>query len=627
MKERYLKTVDSDWYRQRLSGTLFCVLAAFLILLSRLYYLQIIRGAEFRQLSENNCVRFQSVTAARGLIFDRKGVLVVDNRPSFNVSIVLEDAKDPKQVVLKLAKFLKAAPVALLAKLDEAKGWPSFRPILLRRDLSRDAVAVIEAHKLDLPGIVITVEPMRYYVEGKRASHLIGYLSEISVEELKSGRFPDNRIGDFIGKFGVEKGCESYFHGERGRRHARVNALGQVTRILKTVEAVPGKNVYLTLDIGLQRKTEEMLAGKVGSAVAMDPSNGHILALVSSPAFDPNAFVGGMTYQAWNKLASNAFRPMENKAIQGQYPPGSTYKIITTIAGLEEGLFTEKTRYYCAGSYRYGNRTYRCWKRLGHGFVNPIDALVQSCDSFFFQVGEKLGVDRLARYAEASGLGEPTGIRLDNEAGGLVPSTQWKLKRVGRPWLGGDTLSVAIGQGYNLVTPIQMLSLVAAVANGGTRYKPLVVERIEVVDGSEVKIGEPIPLGRLPASDKTLHIVKKALVRAINNRAGTGWIARIPGMSVAGKTGTAQVVRMNHDKEQKPIEAIPYRFRDHAWFIAFAPAERPKIAVAVLIEHGGHGASTAGPIAREMIRTYMKNWGIEGLKNGKAHPIPEFFNP
>jgi penicillin-binding protein 2 len=495
MNDAYLRTVDSDWYRQRLSGTLICVLAVFLILLARLYYLQIIRGAEFRRQSQNNCVRLQSIPPARGLIFDRRGVLMVDNRPSFSVSIVLEDAKNPTEVLLKLAEFIGEEPQELLAKLDGARGYPSFKPILLKRDLDRDAVAVVETRKLDLPGILVTTEPMRHYIEGKRASHLIGYLGEISEEELKSDRFPHNKRGDFIGKFGVEKGCEPYFHGKPGRRQIQVNALGQVTRVLETVETVPGKNVYLTLDRELQRKTEEMFAEKVGAAVAMDPSNGHVLAMASSPAFDPNAFAEGMTFEAWNKLAANEFHPMGNKAVQGQYPPGSTYKIVTMMAGLEEGVITEDTKHYCPGYYRYGNRTYRCWKRGGHGSLGLIGAMAQSCDVFFFQVGEKLGVDRLARYAKSCGLGIPTGIELDNEASGLIPTSAWKLRRLGVPWQGGETLSVAIGQGFNLVTPIQMVSLVAAVANGGTRYKPLVVERVRTVDGSLVEVGVTKPTG------------------------------------------------------------------------------------------------------------------------------------
>ena len=604
--DNYLHTVRSDWYRQRISGALVCVLAAFLILLARLYYLQIIEGPGLRQRSQDNWFRLQSVPPMRGLILDRSGVLLVDNRPRFDVSILSREAKDPKEVVRKLAELLNIPGETLLAKLVEARGTPSFKPILLSRDISRDAVATVEAHKLELPGIVITVEPIRDYVEGERASHLIGYLSEISPEELQSAAFPDNSVGDFIGKFGVEKAYELYFHGKRGIRHVEVNALGQLTRVLKTEEAQPGKNIYLTLDIRLQRMAESLLAGKVGTALAMDPSNGDILAMGVSPAFDPNAFVEGMTYESWNELVSNQFRPLENKAIQGQYPPGSIYKIVAAIAGLEEGVITEHGKLFCPGSYKYGNRTFRCWKRRGHGFMNATNALAQSCDVYFYQVGERLGVDRLAKYAEACGLGSPTGINLDREARGLVPTKGWKLNRLGVPWQGGETLSVVIGQGFNLVTPIQMLGLISAVANGGIRHKPLVIRRIEFPGGLPVKTQAPVSLGTLPASENTLRIVKKGLMDAVNKPTGTGWIARIAGVDVAGKTGTAQVVRMAEDDEDEPIESKLLRHRDHGWFIAFAPAEEPRIAVAVLIEHGGHGSTAAGPIAREMIRTYLE---------------------
>lgn len=605
--DNYLQTVSSDWYRQRVSGALVFVVAAFLILLARLYYLQIIEGPELRQRSQDNWFRLHSVPPMRGLIFDRNGVLLVDNRPRFDVSIVSREAKDPKEVVQKVAELLDVPGEDLLAKLVEAKGAPSFKRILLSRDISRDAVATIEAHKLELPGIVITVEPTRHYVEGERASHLIGYLSEISPEELKRGAFPDNRAGDFIGKFGVEKAYEPYFHGKRGIQHVEVNALGEVTRILKTEEAAePGKNIYLTLDIRLQRMAESLLEGKVGTALAMDPSNGEILAMAVSPAFDPNAFVEGMTYESWNELVSNEFRPMENKAIQGQYPPGSTYKIVSAIAGLEERVINEQTRLFCPGSYKYGNRTFRCWRRRGHGFMNPVDALAQSCDVFFYQVGEKLGVDRLAKYARACGLGAPTGIELDKEASGLVATSEWKLRRIGVPWQGGETLSVVIGQGFNLATPIQMLGIISAVANGGTLYNPTVVRQIESLDGSPVKRRTSIPLGTLPMSQKTLRIVKKGLTEAVNKPGGTAWSARIAGMDMAGKTGTAQVIRMEDDGESKRAESDDPRYQDHAWFIAFAPGKEPRIAVAVLVEHGGHGSTAAAPIARDMIRTYLE---------------------
>ncbi len=603
--DSYLQTISSDWYRQRIAGALIFVVTAFLILLVRLYYLQIIDGPELRRLSEENWFRLQSLPPMRGLIFDRNGVLLVDNRPRFDVSIVSREAEDAEQMAQELAKLLGVSAEGYLTKLAEARGQPSFKPVLLERDIDRDALAVIEAHKLDLPGIVVNVVPTRHYVEGERASHLIGYLSEISSRELQSGAFADNRAGDFIGKFGVEKAFESDFHGQRGRQHVEVNALGQITKVLKTEGALPGSNVYLTLDIGLQRTAESLLTGKVGTALAMDPSNGQILAMAVSPRFDPNAFVEGMTPDAWKELVTNEFRPMENKAIQGQYPPGSTYKIVAAIAGLEEGVIAQHTRLFCPGFYKYGDRTFRCWKRRGHGFMDVTDALTQSCDVFFYQVGEKLGIDRLARYATACGLGGSTGIDLDKEARGLVPTSSWKLTRIGVPWQRGETLSVVIGQGFNLATPIQMLGLISAVANGGTLYKPMVVSRIESPDGSSIQQQMSKAVGRLPASEKTLRIIKRGLTDAVNKPTGTGWGVRIADVVMAGKTGTAQVVRMADDDEEKPSESQEMRHRDHGWFVAFAPVDSASIAVAVLVEHGGHGSTSAAPIAGDMIKTYL----------------------
>jgi len=619
MQDNYLKTVDSDWYRHRLSGSLIFVLAFFLILGARLYYLQVVKGAEFRRLSQNNCVRLRSIPPPRGLIFDRTGRMIVDNRPSFNVSIVLEDAEEPEKVVTRLSSYLEEDPETLLDRLEKRRGGALFKPILLKRDLSRDAVAVVEAHKLDLPGVIITVEPMRHYIEEERACHLIGYLGEISEAELNSGDYPETRSGDFIGRFGIEKSYEADFRGKPGRKQVQVNALGQVTRVLKTVPAKPGKNFYLALDLELQRIAEEMFEEKVGAAVALDPSNGHVLAMVSSPAFNPNAFVEGMSEETWKELATNPFHPMRNKAIQGQYPPGSTYKIVTAAAALEEAVIDASTQYFCPGYYRYGNRTYRCWRRGGHGPVELIQGIAQSCDVFFYRLGEQLGVDRLAEYAEAFGLGGRTGVALDNEAPGLVPTQAWKLRKVGVPWQGGETMSVAIGQGFNLVTPIQMATLTAAVANGGTLYKPLLVARIEDVNNEEVTFLEPEEVGRLPASDKTLERIRTGLVEVVNGDRGTGGSAKIDGVTVAGKTGTAQVVAMGERPDPDEEEKIPLRFRDHAWFVAYAPAKEPKIAVSVLVQHGGHGGATAGPIAGKMIRTYLgvEDSETEGLDAGE----------
>lgn len=603
----YFRLDIMDWYKRRLITTICLVFAFFLLLFGRLYYLQIIKGDELRQLSENNRVRLQSILPMRGLIFDRHGALMVDNRPSFNLAILLKDAENPEVTVKRAAELLDISPEYFLERLKQSKEVSPYRPFVLKRDINRDELGLIEAHRLELPGIFIVVEPRRFYIEEGVACHLIGYLSEISKRELESGQYPNNRLGDLIGKFGIERAYESFLHGKCGSRYVEVNSRGQVIKVLKTVKAVPGDNIYLTIDLELQHKAEELMRGRVGAVVAMDPKSGEVLAMVSSPGFDQNAFIDGMSYKDWDKLVTNPFRPLENKAIQGQYPPGSIFKIITAMAALEEGVIDRRTKLFCPGYYIYGTRRFRCWKDGGHGNLNVVEALAKSCDVFFYQLGERLGVDVLARYAKLCGLGARTGIDLDNEAKGLVPTSEWKLREKGVSWQGGETLSVAVGQSFNLVTPIQMVSLIGAVANGGIRYRPLTVKRIESSNGHLVKAERPEPMGRLPVSQTTLQIIREGLLKAVNTREGTGWVSQIPGLKVAGKTGTAQVVTIKRKNVEDESEAILHQFRDHAWFIAFAPSEDPKIAVAVLIEHGGYGGEAAAPVAKELIESYLKD--------------------
>ncbi len=602
---KYLKTSDTDWYKQRLIRVMICVAGAFFILLIRLFYLQVIQGQELRRLSENNCIRLQSTDPSRGMIFDRNGTLLVDNRPAFDLSIILKDAKPVDRTIEKLAKLIDVPVSELMKKLKHDKGVSSYKPILLKQDIGRDALAAVEVRKFDLPGIVVNVKARRHYVNRQSAAHLIGYLSEINSDELKSGKYPECKGGDFIGKFGVEKVFEPFLKGKRGGRQVEVNVMGQVVEVLKTVDAQPGQNIYLTIDHILQEKAEALLEGVAGAVVAMDPETGNILVMASSPSFDQNAFVDGMSHKQWRSLVANPFRPMANKAIQGEYPPASTFKIITAIAGLEEGVIDENTTMHCPGYYKYGNRIYRCWRRGGHGSVDILKALSQSCDVFFYQVGQKLGVDKLAFYAKACGLGSATGINLDNEAGGLIPTAAWKKRRTGIAWQGGETLSVAIGQGYDLATPLQMLVLTSALANGGTRYKPLILKSVKTVDGDIVIQNKRQVIGKLPASKKTLAIVQKGLWEVVQNPKGTGRIAYIKGIDISGKTGTAQVVgrKNNPDLSEKDL---PDHFKAHAWFVAYAPSVDPQIVVAVLVEHGGHGSSAAAPIAREIIRTYLE---------------------
>lgn len=603
--DKYLKTADSDWYRQRITGVMICVLVAFAVLLLRLIYLQIVMGEEYLALSLNNRIRLQSIDPPRGLIYDRNDYVLVENRPSFDITITLKDARPVEKTIAKLADYLDIPSQELVSKLSTSRGISSYKPIILQQDIGRDALAAIEAHKYDLPGIAINVKLARHYLNVKDAAHLIGYLSEISSRELAGGKYPDRRRGDFIGKFGAEKAFEKYLQGKRGGRQVEVNANGRIVRVLKTVPAKPGKNIYLTIDYDLQKKAESLLQGVAGAAVAMEPGSGRILALASSPSFDQNYFASGMSHEQWDSLISNPFRPMENKAIQGEYPPGSTYKIITALAGLEEGVIDESTEFYCPGYYRFGNRVYRCWKRGGHGNVNIVKALAESCDVYFYQVGQLLGVDRLAWYAKASGLGSPTGINLGKEGKGLIPTAAWKKKRTGNPWQRGETLSVAIGQGFNLATPLQMASMISAIANGGTRYKPMILESVKSSDGLIVHQGKPQVVGKIPLSKPSLELVKKGLWEVVNGDRGTARGSRLVDIEISGKTGTSQVISRKKN-DTRPEEERPAHLRPHAWFIAYAPSSAPEIAVVVLVEHGEHGSSAAAPIAAELIKTFMR---------------------
>ena len=605
---KYLNVADTDWYRQRLIRVMYCVAAAFCLLFVRLLHLQVIQGEELRRLSENNSVRLEDTDPSRGLIFDRDGKTLVDNRPSFDLSIILKDARPVADTIEKLARVINVPASELMLKINHSKGVAAYRPILLKQDFGRDALAAVEVRKFDLPGVVMGVRPLRHSLNKQSAAHLIGYLSEINAGELKSGKYPGAKRGEFIGKFGVEKAFESFLRGKHGGRQVEVNATGQVVEVLKTVDAQPGHNVYLTIDQMLQKRTEALLKGRAGAAVAMDPATGHLLAMASSPSFDQNDFVSGMSHEKWSALISNPFRPMENKAIQAEYPPASVYKIVTAMAGLEEGVIDEKTSFHCPGYYKYGDRVFRCWEEKGHGTVNVVEALIVSCDVFFYQVGQKLGADRLAWYATASGLGSITGINLDQEAEGLIPTTVWKKERTGIAWQGGETLSVAIGQGYDLVTPIQMLVLTAAVANGGAIYKPLILKMIKTTEGKIVVQAQSQVKGKLPAGSQTLELIKKGLWGVVNGKRGTARGARIRGIDISGKTGTVQIVGRKDGEETSETET-PDHLKAHAWFVAYAPSVDPQIAVAVIIEHGESGSKAAAPIAREMIRTYLKKTG------------------
>ncbi|MDM8516925.1 penicillin-binding protein 2 [Desulfobacterales bacterium HSG16] len=623
-----LKVIDREWFKQRLTGVVLCVMIAFAVLSARLFYLQVVEGSHFRRLSQYNSIRIHDIAPLRGLIYDRNGSLMAENRPSFNLSIIPRDAAPLEKTIEKLSVYIDVPKEDLMALVYKKKSKRlSFRPVLLKPDISRNALAAIEAHRFELPGVVVAIKPIRHYLQHEYAAHLLGYLGEINLKELKSGRYPECKSGDLVGKFGLEKACEPLLRGKMGGKQVEVNARGQVVRVLNTVDSITGVNINLTIDNKLQKKAVELLKGFAGAVAVLDTSNGGILALVSSPSFDPNSFVSGLTHAQWRELDSNPQMPMQNKSVQGLYPPASTYKIVTAIAGLEKGAIDEHTVFHCSGSHKFGNRVYRCWKRTGHGKVNVVAALAQSCDVFFYQVGQKLGVDILAEYARACGLGSATGINLDNEPQGLIPTALWKKRRVGIPWQRGETLSVAIGQGYNLVTPLQMAVLVSAVGNRGTLYRPRIIKNIISADGTVIdgnnnsvdnithkaiieefaKFGQIEIIGKLPGSSRTLELVRKGLWEVVNGRRGTARTVKIKGIEVSGKTGTAQVFsrKKNTPSDRRDKKRQPMHLRDHAWFVAYAPSDAPRIAVSVIVEHGEHGSSTAAPIAREMIKCYL----------------------
>jgi len=617
-----LQAPGVDRYRQRVLFVMLAVSVAFVILFGRLFYLQVIQGESLRRQSESNSIRLQSVSQTRGLIYDRNGNLLADDRPSFDLTIVLKDAKPVTRTIENLSQLIGESTEALMEKIDAQRGGLPYKSILLKRDIGRDLLAAVETHKYDLPGISVQVSPIRNYTQEQLAAHLIGYLSEIGQKELENKKkYGTNRAGDFIGKVGIEKIYESYLRGERGWRQVEVSALGRVARVLKSVAPTPGSNIFLTIDAKLQRKAEELLAGKLlegkaGAIAAMDPRTGELLVMASSPAFDPNIFVTGLSVEQWNELSTNPKRPLGNKVIQAQYPPASVYKIVVAMAGLEEGIIDTETKFTCTGGLFFGDRLFKCWrwKYGGHGELNIVQAIAQSCDVYFYEVGQELGVDRIAWYATACGFGEPTGVDLDHESSGLIPTSTWKKNRFGEAWQAGETLNISIGQGYNLVTPLQALSLTAAVANGGDRYKPLIIKTIKSAEGKVLFQGQPVHIGRLPVSRETLDIVKEGLREVVAGANGTAHnYAYSPEIEISGKTGSAQVVGRKEgvigETENKEGEAGEDKeddisLKDHAWFVAYAPSQQPEIAVAVFVEHGEHGSWVA-PIAKEIITAYL----------------------
>jgi len=592
---------EPEWFRARLNFFLIWISVAFFILGIRLFWLQVIKGETYRKLSLNNSVRIQRLIPARGLIFDRNGKLIVDNRPSFNVRVVPKDVGSIDELLITLGKIIEINP-GIGKELKKALIYSPFKSVTLANDVDRDIVAKIEINQFFLPGVYISVEPKRDYLYPGTASHLIGYLGETDTDFLKKKSDIPLRIGDYVGKSGVEKKFEDYLRGVYGGAQVEVNARGKIMKVLNELPAVPGNNLHLTIDLELQKYAVELLGEEAGAVVAMDPYSGEILCMVSTPSFNENLFVTGMSEAQWKELVNNPLRPLENKAIQGKYPPGSIFKMIPAAAGLVEGIIGPEEKHFCSGRYFYGDRFFRCWNSYGHGNIDVKQALIESCDVYFYKLGVKLGVDKLAEYSKLFGLGSKTGIEIENEEAGLVPDSKWKMQRLGKSWQGGETLSVIIGQGYSLVTPLQMAVMTSVFANGGSLVKPFLVKKIVDSKGFVVKETAGSKKQELGIQKEYLKLIDEGLDLVVNSSPGTGYSVRSDKIRIAGKTGTAQVVSSEKYKMNKGKKK---NWLPHAWFIAFAPVENPKIAVAVLVEHGEHGSRTAAPIAKKIIEKHF----------------------
>ncbi|HEX9660883.1 MAG TPA: penicillin-binding protein 2 [Candidatus Binatia bacterium] len=583
------------------------VILAFIGIIARLIFLQAIQGERYSYLSENNRIRIKRILGTRGMIYDQRGDLLVDSRPSFDLLFVPEDSENPEATLRQLAGYLGRAESELLENFKQSKSRSAFDDITLGKDVDWATVVAVETHQLDLPGVTLRVRPRRNYADGAAGAHVLGYLGEIGPKQLKSFKEEGYELGDEIGQYGLEKKWEQYLRGKGGGQQVEVDAVGRRVRVLSEVISGPGYTVHLTLDRKLQQTAYEALQGKEGTIVVLDVHSGAILAMASTPAFDPNVFARGIKGDEWRALIKDRLRPLSNRAIQGQYPPGSTFKVVMAIAGLEEEAIQPDTKIFDPGFFPFGNRNFRDWKKEGHGTVDLHKSLVESCDVYYYTLGTRLGVDKIAKWSRAFGLGEKSGALLDDEKSGLVPDTEWKRKRYRQPWYPGETPSVAIGQGYLTVTPLQLANMMAAVANGGTLYRPRLVSRVESIEGQRVYEQGPEVIRTIELKPETLNRVRNALADVVQGAAGTGKAARSPIIALAGKTGTAQVVEMKGTYLKS--EQLTYFNRDHAWFVSYAPLNKPEIAIAVLVEHGGHGGEAAAPMAKKVAEKYaeMKN--------------------
>jgi penicillin-binding protein 2 len=579
-----------------------------LVLLSRLLYLQVVEHEHFTTLSEDNRVKLQPIPPNRGLIFDRNGLLLAENLPSYRLEITPEQVDDMSATLNALAEVIEIrdSDRSRFEKLLLRK--PRFEAIPLLFHLSDEDVARFSVNRHRFPGVDITAGLARHYPQGNLAVHALGYVGRIDDRALKELDTSNYRGTTHVGKIGIEKTYESLLHGTVGLQQVETTAQGRVLRVLNRKPPVSGRNLYLTLDSRVQAAAEQAFADFSGAAIAIDPNNGDILAFVSLPTYDPNPFVNGIDFDAYAALRDDDKEPLFNRGLRGQYPPGSTVKPFMGLAGLEQGVTSNHSSTYCPGFYMLpGNsRKYRDWKRTGHGTVDLNKSIVQSCDVYFYDLALSLGINRMHDYLSHFGFGRATGIDIVGELSGLLPSKAWKRQRRDQPWFPGETIITGIGQGFFLVTPVQLAVATAALANGGRILQPNIVLAEQDANSDDLLPHQPRLIETVTINNQNhWHAVIKAMTDVVHSERGTARrIGTDSTYRIAGKTGTAQVFGLKQE-EKYDAEAIEEKLRDHALFIAFAPAETPTIAVAVIVENGGSGGAVASPIARAILDAYL----------------------
>ncbi len=609
----YIPTKDAqDYQEERRLGTRITVLqllfgAVLLVYVMAFWYLQVVKAEDYRRLSDNNRLRRVTLMPLRGVISDNEHRVLANNRIAFNIRLDRDKVPDLRTFLPTLSRILNMKESVLRERLAKYRTRPRFEPVILKEDVDLAEAAYLESRRLELPMLTVEVESRRNYLYGSLAAHALGYVGEVSEREIKEHPEAGYDLGEIVGTAGLERTYDADLKGIKGWKQVVVNSLGrEIEEIEGGRRPTPGRALRLTLDLDLQRALEQAYGDEAGSAVFLDPNSGAVLAVISRPAFDSNIFVHRFSQDTWEALVKDARHPLQDRASLSKFAPGSVFKVVMSIAALEDGIASPNRADHCTGSWRFGDKVFQCWaiRKGGHGYLTMREAIIQSCNIYFYHLGNDMGIDPISKWAHALGFGQPTGVDLPHEEAGTVPDPEWKKEAVPRDpvWHPGETISVSIGQGAIEVTPFQMAVFASTIANGGTVYRPHLARSIEVREGVEEENREDYVIRRVELHPRTLDVIKDAMWGVVNED-GTGVRAKIAGRDVCAKTGTAQVFRASRETD---ADKLPKDKRDHAWFVGFAPRDNPQIAWAVFVQNGGHGGTTAAPIARAVLETFFQ---------------------